>query len=103
MKTKLLKPELKLDIDDSIVSFVENYESNEHLTEIKIAVVSDKEKSQYRSITVFGYEALEDLHEELDDWGLTNFLDGFPPTGPYVAIYGYSPDVDDEDDEDELF
>lgn len=98
MKTKLLKPDLKLDIDDSIVSFIESYESNEHLNEIKVAVLSDKKKSQYRSITVFGQEALEDLHEELDDWGLTNFLDGLPPAGSYVAVYGYDADFDDEDE-----
>ncbi len=98
MKTKLIKPELKLDFDDSIVAFIESYESNEHLPELKVAVMSDKALSQYRSITVFGQEALNDLHDELDDWGLVNLLDGHPPTSGYVAIYGYEPEHEDDDE-----
>ncbi|MFH0227100.1 hypothetical protein ACGRPS_21605 [Vibrio furnissii] len=100
MKTKLFKPELRLDFDDSIVSFVDSYESNEHLPELKVAVLSDKAKSQYRSITVFGHEELEDLNEELNDWGLVNLLEGQPLTSQYAAIYGFEPDLlaDDEDD-----
>ncbi|EKO3430222.1 hypothetical protein NTH35_001763 [Vibrio fluvialis] len=101
MKTKLFKPELKLDFDDSIVSFVESYESNELLPELKVALLSDKAKSQYRSITVFGQEALDDLDEELEEWGLVNLLAGHPPVSPYVAIYGYEPEIESFD-EDEI-
>lgn len=102
MKTKLFKPELKLDFDDEIISFVENYESNEHLPELKVAVLSDKAQSQYRSITVFGQEALDDLNEELEEWGLTNLLEGLPIASPYAAIYGFEPELQ-RDDEDEIF
>ncbi|RSD31967.1 hypothetical protein [Vibrio pectenicida] len=102
MRTKLFKPELKLDFDDAIVSFVEGYESNEHLPELKVAVLSDKAQSQYRSITVFGQEALEDLNEELDEWGLANLQEGLPIASPYAAIYGFEPEPLD-DDEDEIF
>ncbi|MGD8230745.1 hypothetical protein [Vibrio sp. TRT 1302] len=102
MKTKLFKPELKLDFDDSIVSFVDSYESNEHLPELKVALISDKAQSQYRSITVFGQEALENLNEELEDWGLVNLQEGLPITSPYAAIYGFEPEPLD-DDEDDIF
>ncbi|NOH60305.1 hypothetical protein [Vibrio sp. RE88] len=102
MKTKLFKPELKLDFDDAIVSFVENYESNEHLPELKVAVLSDKAQSQYRSITVFGQEALEDLNEEMEDWNLVNLQPAHSVSSPYAAIYGFEPEPLD-DDEDEIF
>jgi len=102
MRTKLFKPELKLDFDDAIVSFVEGYESNEHLPELKVAVLSDKAQSQYRSITIFGQEAFDDLNEEMEDWNLVNLQQGLPNASPYAAIYGFEPEPQ-YDDEDEIF
>lgn len=92
MKTKLYKTDNLLSFDDSLIDFIENYESNEHLPEYKVAILGS-DNTHYRTITVYGHEALEDLDDELTDWCMVNRLDN-PPHAGFVAIYSESSDGD---------
>lgn len=93
MKTKLLKPEYKLPFDHLLVEFIEGYQSQEHLTEYKIAIMG-KENKHYRNINVYGEDALEDLDNELQEFNMIDRLAYLPPTGAYHAVYSERTDED---------
>ncbi|WP_281223087.1 hypothetical protein [Photobacterium sanguinicancri] len=94
MKTKLFKADNKLSFDDVLVKFISSYPSNESLPTYKIALSGEDPTIQYRSITVYGEQGLNDIDEELTDWNMHNLLVGRAPFGGYDAIYAERTDED---------
>lgn len=86
MKTQLLNPETKLDIDDDLSLWLNANESDIDGVPYKAAILGT-DGNAYRVITVSGLDKLMQLSEDLWQFGLVDLLKNHHSVRGFEAIY----------------